>query len=347
MDELSYSDLREVTIEMYNEFIEGEGFSPEQAIAATLEESVLEMRSSKKAYISVIVTLATLSLKHNFIPDYLLERLNIDNEKREDLNVNIQNIQNPDVNHMVNENGRWVVAFTRRENMDTKLEIIIKNYTNEVDKACQSLLDEINRLEVLNLRSKWDFYDYRSETYKTEFDVADMKYILHGIGCTVLKKDKPFLFWEFGYRSRWCGIDPWKVAMTLQENEVDAVDYYDGKLIKEACDEAVTKGEMFEKNGLYYFAILKSETFKPDFPNEFDDLLIIHHDKQRKVKRNKTIDRFLRKSTSVYDQIEQDKNKYTLKFIHQDKEVYSIAYNDIGFPENAIKIMSDDIIRNL
>jgi hypothetical protein len=69
MDKLDYSDRREMTIEGYTEFIEDEGFSPKQAIAATLEDSVLMMRSSKKAYPSVIVTLATLSLKQNFIPD--------------------------------------------------------------------------------------------------------------------------------------------------------------------------------------------------------------------------------------------------------------------------------------
>lgn len=29
------------------------------------------------------------------------------------------------------------------------------------------------------------------------------------------------------------------------------------------------------------------------------------------------------------------------------KEVYSIPYDDLGYPENAVSIMSDDIIRNL
>ena len=231
--------------------------------------------------------------------------------------------------------------------MDTRLKSIMKNYINEIDKACQYLLDELNQHEGLNLQSKWDFLDYRIRTHRTEYEVANMKYILHGIGCTVLKDGEPFLFWEFGYRSRWCGIDPWKVAMTLQENESGDIDYYDGKKIKKACEEAVNKGEMFEKNMQYYFTIPKEETFKPDVPEEFDELIIIHHNKQWTLKRNKVIDRFIRKSTAVYNQIDQDRNKYILKFMRQGKEVYSIAYNDIGFPENAIKIMSDDIIHNL
>ena len=31
----------------------------------------------------------------------------------------------------------------------------------------------------------------------------------------------------------------------------------------------------------------------------------------------------------------------------EGKEIYSIPYDDIGYPEEAIKIMSDDILRNL
>lgn len=36
-----------------------------------------------------------------------------------------------------------------------------------------------------------------------------------------------------------------------------------------------------------------------------------------------------------------------LKFLLDEKEVYAIPYDDISYPENAIKIMSDEIIRNL
>lgn len=36
-----------------------------------------------------------------------------------------------------------------------------------------------------------------------------------------------------------------------------------------------------------------------------------------------------------------------LKFLLGGKEIYTIPYNDISYPENAVKIMSDEIIRNL
>ena len=36
-----------------------------------------------------------------------------------------------------------------------------------------------------------------------------------------------------------------------------------------------------------------------------------------------------------------------LKFLLGGKEFYAIPYNDISYPENAVKIMSDEIIKNL
>lgn len=36
-----------------------------------------------------------------------------------------------------------------------------------------------------------------------------------------------------------------------------------------------------------------------------------------------------------------------LKFLLDKKEVYTIPYNDSCYPENAVKIMSDEIISNL
>lgn len=74
MSELSYLEAKKLTIEDYEDFIEDEGFSPSQAIAATFEDSVVMMRKSHKVYVSVMVNLSILSLKQNFIPDYLLEK---------------------------------------------------------------------------------------------------------------------------------------------------------------------------------------------------------------------------------------------------------------------------------
>lgn len=74
MKSLSYLEAKELTLEDYEDFIEDEGFNPNQAIAATFEDSVLMMKKSNKVYVSVMINLSILSLNKNFIPDYLLER---------------------------------------------------------------------------------------------------------------------------------------------------------------------------------------------------------------------------------------------------------------------------------
>ena len=45
--------------------------------------------------------------------------------------------------------------------------------------------------------------------------------------------------------------------------------------------------------------------------------------------------------------IYKKEDKYILRYFFRGKEIYTIPYDDIGYPENAIKIMSDDIICNL
>lgn len=97
MSEISYLEAKELTLEDYEDFIEDEGFSPSQAIAATFEDSVLMMKKSHKVCVSVMINLSILSLKENFIPDYLLERQE-NLSKLEGLNEEEQSAYNWDIN---------------------------------------------------------------------------------------------------------------------------------------------------------------------------------------------------------------------------------------------------------
>ncbi len=97
MSEISYLEAKELTLEDYEDFIEDEGFSPSQAIAATFEDSVLMMKKNHKVYVSVMINLSILSLKENFIPDYLLERQE-NLSKLEGLNEEEQSAYNWDIN---------------------------------------------------------------------------------------------------------------------------------------------------------------------------------------------------------------------------------------------------------
>lgn len=223
---------------------------------------------------------------------------------------------------------------------------ILKDYVNHVEDICRNLIKGINHAEDLGLKSKYDFFTYLVESGKTEFEIWGIKYILHGKGCTAFG-EKIFLDWEFGCRSRWCGIDPYKVSMTLRKNNSPFTKYYDGNAVKEACKRLVDNGIMFEKYNLYYFQIPASETFKPSFPSEYDTLVIEHSTTSRTVPRNKVIDRFIRKSTWVYSHIERNSDRYMLRFLRNGAEVYTIPYNDTGYPEHAVEIMSDEILRAL
>lgn len=104
---------------------------------------------------------------------------------------------------------------------------------------------------------------------------------------------------------------------------------------------------MFKKYDQYYFELTENETFKPKFPIEYDTLIVEYFNLSWLIPRNKVIDRFIRKSTRVYNQIDKNEDKYILKFLLNGREVYTIPYNDISYPENAVKIMSDEIIKNL
>ncbi|MDE7283392.1 MAG: hypothetical protein K2N85_07410 [Lachnospiraceae bacterium] len=230
--------------------------------------------------------------------------------------------------------------------MDDQIKLIIDEYIANINDACHILLAGINAQENLQLKTKWDFFEYVSKTHHREFDVGGINYKLHGRGCFAFSSEL-FLNWDFGYRSRWCGIDPWMVWETLEENGNDLAKCYDVKLLREACEQDLDEGKMFKKDGLYYFSIPINETFSPDFPREYDTLIIEEFDNKWILPRNKTIDRFIRKSNLVHNQIYKNENATVLRFLLGNNEIYSIPYDDICYPENAIKIMTDDIICNL
>ena len=230
--------------------------------------------------------------------------------------------------------------------MEQKIKYIMQEYINNVENICNILLEGINYSNNLNLKTKNDFFAYRMEKAKMEFEIRGISYRLHGKGCMAFNKNF-FLDWDFGYRSRWCGIEPWKLAMTLKKNEIHYSEYYDGNIIKKICEQAVENGIMFKQYEQYYFVIPQSETFEPNFPEKFDTLIVKHNGSVWSVPRNKVIDRFIRKSKRVYNRIYENEDKYILFFMLDGKQIYSIPYDDIGYPENAIKIMSDDILQNL
>lgn len=222
--------------------------------------------------------------------------------------------------------------------MDDSLKSIMREYMEMVDSVC------IGLMESLQLRTKAELGMYKASHLKYEYEANGITYIFHGRGCCAYS-DELYLDWNFGCGSRWCGIDPWLLARTLKrghhpfaegrnENEI-------GDQISAECGLAATSGEMVKKYDLYYFTIPVSETFKPDFPEQFDTLLVEHLDSVWKIPRNKLVERFLRKSSRVYGKMETYYDLYTLRFLLDGEEVYRIFYADIGYGESAARIMKE------
>ncbi len=221
--------------------------------------------------------------------------------------------------------------------MDKDLELVIKEYITSVNSVCNIVLKE------LKLNTKFDFLEYKAKHRQMELEVNGMRFIFHGRGC-IATNDELFLDWDFGYGSRWCGINPWLLAETLEHGTKQYVKPYSAKQIEQACEEAVLKNEMYIKYDLYYFKIPISDTFEPDFPKEFDVFVIEHYGLKWKIPRNKVIDKFLRKSKRIWKGHEKGADLYTLSFLKDDKEIYSILYDDISYPENAVKVMKEILI---
>ena len=188
--------------------------------------------------------------------------------------------------------------------MEDGLRTVMKEYIDQVNDVCLRLL------AGLCLKSKADFLCSRKLRWGIEYEINGTKYLLHGAGCRACDGER-YLDWNFGYGSRWCGIDPWLLARTLEYNRDPHTEYYDGNRVKAECEQAVSLGEMYQKHNLYYFTIPVSETFEPQFPKEFDTLIVEHFEDRWVIPRNRMVERFLRKSRRVYREIGSSLNKYT------------------------------------
>ena len=54
----------------------------------------------------------------------------------------------------------------RYDSMDEKAKSIIDNYIKNVNEVCHILLSGINKQENLQLKTKWDLFEYISKTHK-------------------------------------------------------------------------------------------------------------------------------------------------------------------------------------
>lgn len=229
--------------------------------------------------------------------------------------------------------------------MDEKFLNAVKSYCCIVEGACSLLISYISKEEHVSILNKYDLYAYINETHKFEFVIGEQKYCFHGGGCTVFSKDVSLIEWDFGYRSWWCGIEPFKMAKTLMNFSFEDAEYCNGKYIKGQCEQFLSEGVLSYYKGQYYIELLKIGAKKMKFPVDYEKVVIQYKGVTKSYPKSKIIDKFIRKSTIVYEGIFELKNNYTLIFYDKDSEVARVPYNDIAYPEAAVKIMNEQIIK--
>lgn len=226
--------------------------------------------------------------------------------------------------------------------MEKELKSLLNDYLSQVNTLCMNLLgglDLHNKTELIQ-------YLYMGKERIWELCINNITYKFHGSGCNAYYGER-VIQWDFGRRSHWCGIDPWFIARYMKDNRNKYEKYFDIEFIKLQCDKAVEDKEMYLVNGRYYFTIPLIDTFRPQFPNDFDSVIIEYFDNRWFIKRNKELNRFIRKSIYIYNIINDIPDKYIINFLKDGTSIYTVAYNDICYPENAVIIMSDGIIKNL
>ena len=229
--------------------------------------------------------------------------------------------------------------------MEDKFLDATKAYFTIVETECNSLISYIECTEHITILNKFDLFNYFCVSQKMEFDIGEKKYYRHGNGMMVICGDVVIADWNFGCKSWWCGIDPFLMAETLRNSSFIDSNYYNGNYIKSNCEQYVIDEFLYYYKGQYYINMLKLECTKYKFPIEYDELVIEYKGIIRVFNKCKSIDRFIRKSNAVYAGIMDLNNNYILIFYNDGVEVTRIPYNDIAYPDSAVKIMNEEIIK--
>lgn len=221
----------------------------------------------------------------------------------------------------------------------------VKNYLKIVEDACNVLINFIENTEQVKILNKFDLYNYFNNSHKMEFDIGDKKYYRHGNGMMVVSNDITIIDWNFGCKSWWCGVEPFLMAVTLKNTCFKDSNYHNGDYIKGKCEQYVVDELLYYYKGQYYINMLKLECTKFVFPAAYDKLVIEYKGINRSFDKCKIIDKFIRKSNRIYAGVFDLNNNYILIFYNNDIEVARVPYNDIAYPDSAVKIMNGEIIK--
>lgn len=232
--------------------------------------------------------------------------------------------------------------------MSVEFDSIIKNdiwlYLNTVERECKNLMEFCNSKFQESLFDKKGLLKFISENKITEVRTETGVYKFHGSGCSLFYSNEIKLQWDFGYENWWCGIDPFFTYSYLKYNRELEYSIDDLKMY---CEESVEKGLFYKLYSKYYIFLYKISSIPINIPNMYDTLVVSYRGKKKKISRNKLTDRFARKATCCYSEIEKLDNNYELFFYNDGEMIYTVYYNSIAYPLNAVEIMSKQILNSL
>ena len=217
----------------------------------------------------------------------------------------------------------------------------IRQYYSFVESAYSGFCDFIKVNYSVDIKSKSELYDFLRNNQQSIFDIDEKIYHFHGAGCSVSANGKQIIAWDFGYRSWLCGIEPYKMALTLSNFSSDLEEIFDAERISELCKVEAENGNMTEHDDQYYINLLSLETENYSFPKEYESLIIERRNVRNEFSRSKITDRFIRKSTKIYKNINELEDNMVLIFIKDNTEVGRFLYNDTAYPDSAVKIMDE------
>ena len=211
---------------------------------------------------------------------------------------------------------------------------ILCKYLDVVNKRCRDLVKYINDEGAVDVYDVCTLHDY-AVSHGDEITVGDLKYVFHGIGCSVYEGSTEICSWDFGGSNVWCSlVDPFKIANTHRnEEEFQAIGSDDCRLV---CEALASAGVLEKKSVGYSVCFVKLNSKEITFPEDYDEIKVVYHGIEKVIPRSVMTDRFIRKSKRVYSRIEEMDMNTELHFLLSGKETGIVLYNPNYFESGAV-----------
>ena len=214
---------------------------------------------------------------------------------------------------------------------------ILCKYLDVVTRKCRDLVEYLNdecNEDVFDVSTLHDYV----VSHGNEIAIGSLTYVFHGVGCSVYESGREICGWDFGGSNVWSSrVDPYKMSNTLWHDGgfqgVLGINQDDCRLI---CEKLADEGVLEKKDNGYSVNFVKLNSKELTFPENYDEIKVVYHDKERIIPRSVMTDRFIRKSKRVYSGIDEMDMNTELHFFLSGKEIGMVLYNPNYFESGAV-----------